>query len=292
MNFNKIADSIFFLLTLAFIVLFLIPILFGLFISFTDWMGVTDSYNFIGIENYNKFLENTRFESAVFTTIKYIMMLLPASLVFGYINASFLNKLKKLKATVAFLTFFPYIMTPVTVSLIWNQIYQKMIVAIGKLLDLSILSTNLLSNSKTALWAVSIVDLWILIPYTTLLFYSSLSLISQNQINAAILDGAKPSDIFFYIKLPYMLPTIGTVTTVIFSYCLTSVDTIMALTTGGPGRTTETLYYVVYQNSVADKRYGYGAAEGIALSLVSIGVYFVISKITNNFRIRQLSLGD
>lgn len=292
MKLNNISNAFFVLILFIFVVFFVVPLIFGIYISLTDWTGVTKDYSFIGIDNYVKMMRDTRSANAVKTTAQYLALLLPTTLIVGYINATILHNLAKARNLFAFISFFPYVITPVAVSLLWNQIYYKLFVSIGKLTNIGFLKSNLLSNPNTALIAVAIVDLWMLIPFSTLLFYSSFSAISAHQVNAAKLDGARNINVFRYIKFPYLLPTIGTLISVIVSYSLTHIDTIMTLTRGGPGRTTETLYYLIYQNSMADKRYGFGAAEGIVISVVSIFIYLLLSKMTNSNNLKNISLGD
>ena len=78
-------------------------------------------------------------------------------------------------------------------------------------------------------------------------------------------------------------------TTIIISYGLTHIDTIMTLTSGGPGRSTETLYYVIYKNSTGN--YAYALAEGIVVAIISIIVFLVINKFTNSKNISEQSKG-
>lgn len=291
MKAKNLTDFLFFLILGCFILFLVIPLIFGVFISLTNWTGVTRNYQFVGIDNYLKMFRDTRTRYAFKITFKYLLCLLPPSLVIGYVNANLLNRLRKGRRFMAFISFFPYVMTPVAVCIIWNQIYYRLITSLGELFNIELLKTNLLANADFALYAVALVDLWILIPYATLMFYSALSVLSSNQISAAKLDGANSFYIFLYIKLPYLMPTIGTISTIMISYALTHIDTIMALTSGGPGRATETIYFVVYQNSMADKRYGYGSAEGIVLSIAAIAVYLIISKLTNR-KTNRLGIGD
>jgi ABC-type sugar transport system permease subunit len=225
------------------------------------------------------------------TTIKYLFLLLPLSLGLGYIGASVINRLRIFKSSVLFVSFFPYIITPVVTCMLWNQLYYKFFTSIGEVLNITFLKINILSNSDYALLGVSIVDLWILVPYAILLFYSNLSVIPKDLVNAAILDGANCIKIFTKVELCYLLPTIGMITTVIISYVFTSIDTIMALTNGGPGRSTETFFYVVYRNSTLDQRFAYGTAEGIFISIISILIYILIMGIINH-KINNISLED
>ncbi len=289
---SRASDAVFIILLTAFLFFLAVPLFNGIVISFTDWTGLAKEYNFIGFDNYVKIFKDVRTVSALLTTLKYLLLLLPASIIFGYINASVICRIKLFQSQTLLIFFFPYVVTPVVVSMLWNQLYYRLLTAIGSMLNIAVLESNILSNKAFALIAIAIVDLWMLIPYTTLLFYSAINAIPQNLIDSAKLDGAGKFNLFLYIKLPYLLPIIGMIVTVIFSYALTSIDTIMALTGGGPGRSTETLYYAIYRNSTLDQRYAFGSAEGLLVTIASIIVYLMISRITNGKNLNDLSLED
>ena len=265
-----------------FTIIFVIPMISGILISFTDWNGLSKEYNLIGIYNYTKMFQDLRFLDSLNITIVYTFILLSCTLVLGYISAKAIQKLQYFKSFALFVSFFPYAITPVVACILWNQLYIGLIPEIGKLLEIEILQMNLLSNKETALLAVAIVDLWILVPYATLLFSSSLNSIPSDIIECAQVEGASPLKIALYIELPFIFSTIGMLTTMITSYAFTHIDTLMTLTSGGPGRATETLYYTIYKNSILEQRYAYGLAEGLVVSVFSIIVFLVVNKIFTN----------
>lgn len=287
-----ISDIIFVLIILLFIAFLIVPFVYGIIMSFTNWMGFSDRFDFVGLDNYIEIFVDKRSSTALATTVSYLALLLPASIFFGYMTAKVLHGLKKGKATGLLISFFPYILTPVVVSLLWNQLYYSFFVQLGQAFRIDILSSNILANPKIALVGVAIVDLWMLVPYTTLLFFSALDSMPTNTVKAAKLDGAGPATIFFRIKMPYILPTLGVVITIIFSYAFTHIDTIMTLTGGGPARSTETIFYVIYRNSTLDGKYGLASAEGILVAALSIAVYFIISKLTSGKHLNDISSED
>ncbi len=265
-----------------FSIFFIIPMLNGLFISFTDWNGLSRDYSFSGLDNYIRMFHDIRFLDSLKVTIKYAFILLTFSIVLGYISAKTIHKRKKSKSSLLFVSFFPYIVTPVVACILWNQIFISLLPSLGEVLGIELLQHNLLADKATALYAVAFVDLWMLIPYTMLLLLSSLNSIPKELIECAKLEGASSWVILRHIELPYILPSLGMIVTVVVSYALTHIDTIMTLTSGGPGRVTETLYYTIYKNSIMEQRYAYGLAEGIVVAIISILVFVIISKLTNN----------
>lgn len=274
---------------IIFVLVYYIPVFWGLEISFTNWNGMNPNYSFIGIKNYTKMFQDPRLIGALGVTIRYICILLVLALSLGYITAKFVLKRIKRNSKILFISFFPYVITPVVVCVLWNQLFINFFPILGNLLNISALKANLLSNSKYAIYAVAFVDLWMLVPYTMLLTLSGLSSIPNDLIDYSRIERATGLKKFLNLEFPYLLPTFGMITTVIISYGLTQIDTIMALTSGGPGRSTETLYYVIYKNSTGN--YSYALAEGIVVAAFSIIVFLLINRLTNSKNIEEISKG-
>ena len=283
------AYVLFVVILAIFFIVFFTPLISGLIVSFTDWNGMAKSFEFVGIDNYVKMFSDSRFAKAAGVTIRYALILLVFSILIGYIVAKTIKNKHRTKAPMLFISFFPYVVTPIIVCVLWNQLFANLIPSVGQALNIDLLKTNLLAKSDTAIWAVSFVDLWMLIPYSMLLILSSLNAIPTDLIEYAELENASRWKQFRYIEFPFLLPAFAMITTIIISYALTNIDTIMALTAGGPGRSTETMYYVIYKNSTFE--YSYGLAEGIIVSLVSIAVFILINKLTNSKEIRDVSYG-
>ena len=276
------------LLAIFFIVYFT-PLISGIIISLTDWNGMSKDFNFVGFDNYKKMFSDARFAKAAGVTGRYALILLCFSILFGYIIAKAIKSRRKKKAPMLLIAFFPYVVTPVVVCVLWNQLFTNLVPLIGENLNIDYLKINLLAKGNTALWAVSFVDLWMLIPYSMLLILSALNAIPSDLLEYAELENASKWKQFRYIEFPFLLPSFAMIGTIVVSYALMNIDTIMALTAGGPGRSTETMYYIVYKNSTFD--FSYGLAEGIVVSLVSITVFIIINRLTNSKEKRDVSYG-
>ena len=183
---------------------------------------------------------------------------------------------------------FPYLVAPVIAAMIWNQIYARIIPSLADIYGLSFLQISPLARPETALVAVTVVDLWMLIPFSTMLFWSALQTIPRELIDEAAVAGANSVQVFRYVSWPFLVPTMGLLTTIIVAYSLAHIDTIMALTGGGPGRATETVFFVIYKNSTADQRHGYGLAEAVVVSCVSVMIFVALRRLTNSSNVTEL----
>ena len=135
---NLLSNILFIILIIIFSTFFLYPVIDGIIISFTDWKGIIYHYNFVGLDNYIMIFNDERTSSSIITTIKYLFLLLPLSLGLGYIGASVIYRLRIFKSSVLFISFFPYIITPVVTCMLWNQLYYKFFTSIGEVLNIEL----------------------------------------------------------------------------------------------------------------------------------------------------------
>ena len=154
----------FFLFTLIPVVLYtffyVVSVINGIRYSFTDWDGMAQKMNFIGWKNYKILLKNPNFWNAIKTTVIYSVLLVIGVIVISLILSISLNSLKKFKTLVKSVYFVPAMIGGVTIALIWDQIYYRVIPVIGKALGISWLSNSVLMSGDTALPAVVFVQIW------------------------------------------------------------------------------------------------------------------------------------
>jgi multiple sugar transport system permease protein len=138
----------------------------------------------------------------------------------------------------------------------------------GVFAALSLPIPNLITSPAYALQVVVIVSLWSHFGYNLLLFGAALESIPSTYLDAAAIDGARPWQRFWRVKLPLISPSLffGTVLTAISS--LQVFDQVYALTRGGPGSATTTLGYAIYSQGFVTYRLGYASATAWVLFAV------------------------
>mgnify|MGYP000012618447 FL=1 len=201
----------FFLFTLIPVVLYtffyVVSVINGIRYSFTDWDGMAQKMNFIGWKNYKILLKNPNFWNAIKTTVIYSVLLVIGVIVISLILSISLNSLKKFKTLVKSVYFVPAMIGGVTIALIWDQIYYRVIPVIGKALGISWLSNSVLMSGDTALPAVVFVQIWQAVAMPTVIFIAGLQQIPEEQYESAKIDGATAFQRFRYVTFPYLLPT-------------------------------------------------------------------------------------
>lgn len=179
----------FFLFTLIPVVLYtffyVVSVINGIRYSFTDWDGMAQKMNFIGWKNYKILLKNPNFWNAIKTTVIYSVLLVIGVIVISLILSISLNSLKKFKTLVKSVYFVPAMIGGVTIALIWDQIYYRVIPVIGKALGISWLSNSVLMSGDTALPAVVFVQIWQAVAMPTVIFIAGLQQIPEEQYESA-----------------------------------------------------------------------------------------------------------
>ena len=280
---SRTAFVLFAAILVFFCVFYIYPLVMGLYISFTDWNGYSLHYSFTGLDNYRTMLADKQFNDSLSVTAKYMAVITVFSLLFGYLSASLLSSLKRHGRVMESVVILPYVMMPVMVYILFKCIFTGLIPFIGKTYGILFLNTNLLARTDTALWTCAFTDIWMLVPYTSYILLAAKNKIPSSVIEASRLDGAGSLRRLLYIELPYTLSSIGSLAVICLTYGMTHIDTIMTLTSGGPRRTTETLYYIVYKNSFLKDKYGLGMAEGAVIALVCIVLYVSVNALTTRY---------
>lgn len=247
----------------------------GIRYSFSDWDGISPDYQFIGLENYRKLVHNPAFWRSLKTTLVYTILLVIGVIVLALILALSLNSLKRFRGFIKSFFFVPAMIGAVTIALIWDQMFLRVLPYIGELLRIPWLSASFLGNVKTALPAVVFVNIWQAVAMPTLIFLSGLQVIPDEQYESAMLDGATTFQKFRYLTFPYILPAVTVNLVLIIKAGFTTFDYSYALTGGGPVRATEVIGIMIYNDAFQNMKFSMANAEACVLFII-IAVFSVI----------------
>ena len=258
----------FFLFTLIPVILYtffyVVAVINGVRYSFTNWDGVSKTFDFVGIKNYELLVKNPYFWNSVKTTIKYSILLVIGVISISLMLALSLNSLLKFKTLIKSIYFIPAMIGGITISLIWDQIYYRVLPVIGEALGIGWLSNSPLMMPKLALPAVVIVQLWQAVALPTVIFIAGLQQIPDEQYESAKIDGASA----FHITMPYLLPTITVNLVLTIKQGFTSFDFPFAMTGGGPVRATEVIGILIYNDAFKNMRFSMANAEACILFVI------------------------
>lgn len=247
---------------------YVVSVINGVRYSFTNWDGMSKDYDFVGLKNYILLFKNPYFWNSLKTTLFYSILLVFGVIITSLILALSLNSLKWFKTLTKSIYFVPAMIGGVTISLIWDQIYYRVLPVIGQKLGIDFLSQSLLMTGKTALPAVVFVQIWQAVAMPTVIFIAGLQQIPDEQFESARMDGATAFQRFRYITMPYLLPTVTVNLVLTIKQGFTSFDFPYALTGGGPARATEVIGITIYNDAFKNMRFSVANAEACILFVI------------------------
>lgn len=266
---------------------YVVSVINGVRYSFTDWDGMARTYQFVGWKNYIQLLKNPNFWNSLKTTICYSLLLVLSVISVSLILALSLNSLKKFKTLTKSIFFVPAMIGGVTIALIWDQLYYRVVPLIGQALNIGWLSQSLLSSGKTALPAVVFVQTWQAVALPTVIFIAGLQQIPDEQYESAKIDGASAFQRFRYVTLPYILPTLTVNLVLTIKQGFTSFDFPYALTGGGPVRATEVIGILIYNDAFKNTRFSVANAEACILFVIVAIFSLTQLKLTSKGGVRE-----
>ena len=237
---------------------------------FDSTMGREDV--FIGIENYKTLYNDPVFWKALWNTLIIVFVSVPITCAFSLWVASTIAKMP-VAATSLFRCIFylPVVTGSVAVTVVWKWMYNNyygIFNYLGKELGLIEKNINWLGDEKYALACIILILLTTSVGQPIVLYVSALDNVDKSLVEAAEVDGATPTQAFWKIKWPQMMPTtlyILVITTINSFQCFALIQ---LLTSGGPNNSTMTIMYYIYYNAFKLYKYGYGNAMGVILAII------------------------
>lgn len=263
-------------------IFFLGPMLLGIYYSLTNWNGISKTFDVIGFTNYVKAVSDPRFRNAIWFNIRYAVLLVFFVVVLSLALALALNSIKTLSTLFRSVYFLPAVLSLVTVGLIWNELFYRVIPLIGQVLGIDWLSVSLLGNPKTAMFAILAVNLWQGCAIPTVLFIAGLQSVPADLYEAATIDGAGPWARFRSITIPFLIPVLNMIIITQAKGGLTIFDYIKAMTDGGPGQATEAIGLLIYKHAMSEGKYSQSVAEAMILFVIVAAISYLTLRLTRD----------
>jgi multiple sugar transport system permease protein len=237
--------------------------------SFYDWQILKPVHPYIGIENYQELFGDYVWWIAVKNTIVFTLLTVIGTTIVALLAAVAVSQPIKGNGFFRVLLYMPQLLSVGVVGLVWVWLLSTQFGVINYGLSfLGIRPINWLGDENLVIPALSLTTIWWGFGFPMLIFVAGLQGIPDHLYEAARIDGANGRQMFFYITLPLLRPTIlfVTVTGVIAHFQVFGQPFLM--TTGGPGRASYTVIYYLYEIAWRSFRMGYGAAVAVALAAI------------------------
>ena len=270
---ETVAGYLFLLPSLIFFVGFVvIPMVMCVVTSFFDaTMDLNTPDKFIWFDNYIELWQDPVFLKGLTNTLIIVLVSVPFTCIFSLWVASAIYKMREgLLSFFRIVFYLPVVTGSVAVTVVWKWMYNNYYGIFNYVLkNTGIISKNInwLGNPQYALWCIILILLTTSVGQPIVLYVSALSNVDSSLVEAAEVDGATNTQVFWRIKWPQIMPTtlyILIITTINSFQCFALIQ---LLTSGGPNYATETVMYYIYYTAFKLYRFGYGNAMGVILAI-------------------------
>ena len=254
----------------------------------TGWMSLQEWFassltlpKFIGLANYKQIITgDPRFQNAFFRTIYFTVIAVSIETILGVAMALLFNREFWGRGLVRTLSILPMMATPTAISLVFVMMYHPTLGVMNYLLQLVRLPPfSWTYSSKTALYAIALVDVWEWTPLIMLIALAGLAALPKEPYESALIDGATPFQCFYLITLPLLRPTL--VVAILFRAidALKTFDIIFVMTQGGPSNASETINILLFNQAFSYFNMGYASSMAVALFAIVMGASLILMKV-------------
>ena len=257
-------------------VFLLAPVIYNIAISFTGWTRFTGANKFVGLANYRHVFENGNFYAAASNTALWVVASLVLPVVLGLGLAVLLRGLSG-EETLKTVFFLPRLVAPTAIGAIWYYVYADngVLNSILRQVGAGELAQSWLYQSVTVTPAMIAAYVWQTTGLVMVLLLLGLAALPRDPIEAATVEGATPWQIFRFIVLPMLLPTLLVVTIMSVIAGFTTFDLVWVMSRNYPDPSTLTLAVHQYWESFRSNHWAYGAAVAVILGGIALAITWV-----------------
>lgn len=264
---------------LGFIVFFLFPVLFSLFLSLSRWnlaAGFSD-LKVVGMENFKTILSDIWFTDSMKNSLIFTAATVLIGVGLSLVLAVILNRMVYFKNPLRVMFFLPYISSAVAVAIVWSIVLQPTYGPVNQFLrSLGIQNTpNWLADVHWALPALIGMYIWQNLGYNIVVYMAGLTAVPADLYEAAVIDGAGGLAKFFKITIPMVSPTTFFLVIMGIINSFKVFDQVQVLTQGGPGTSTTVLALYIYREAFQFYDMGLASAAAWAMFVIIFAVTII-----------------
>ena len=242
----------------CFFAVVILPFVYGVYLTLTDWNGVSSVKNFVGGANFLSVLKDSQFWTSLLLTFNIMAFAIAYLLTRGIKGQNFFRA--------GFFT--PNLIGGLVLGYIWQFVFSRVFVGIGEATGWSLFEASWLSDPNLAFAALVLVSVWQLSGYMILIYVAGFMGLSQDVMEAASIDGATGWVKLRSIILPLMMSSITICLFLTLSRAFMVYDVNLSLTAGAPYGTTEMAAMHVYEKAFTSRQFGVGQAEALILFVI------------------------
>jgi alpha-1,4-digalacturonate transport system permease protein len=253
----------------------------NLFLSERPWIG---TQNFSQIFNCGSILDPNScvvdlFWRSVWNTVQFTIFQVALMVVISLLTALILNGKIKARGFFRSVYFYPVLLSPIVVALMWKWILQDSGLLNGILVGLGIPAQPFMTDPNWARFWMVIISTWSNMGFYTLILLAGLQSIPHELYDAAKIDGANSLNLFKGLILPLLMPTMLVVTVLSLIRAVQVFDIVYAFTGGGPGAATMYIVQYIYMNGFSSPIKLMGLASTASILMASVLVILTITQL-------------
>ena len=260
------------LLILPVLVLFGVAVAFPLIdtirLSFYDIRGLAPP-RYVGLGNYQRLFADQDFRNTLTTTLVFTVGTTVLAVGIGWVIAMLCAFAPRRTLPFRVMIFSAFGVSEAVIGYMWITMLRPdsggLLNSVIRALGFPDFAQPWLDDPNTAIWALIVAAAWGAAGLPLMLCFASVQAIPRSLLEAAHIDGAGPGAIMRHIMMPMSLPGVRVSIFITLLNALRAFDIIYVLTGGGPVRSTETVGYFMYRESMTQFKLGYGAAATVVL---------------------------
>lgn len=263
-------DSLFLIPALAFVLMAeLVPIVYTTYLGFMQW-NIINPPKLVGLANYSKVFSTPELINALKNTLYWVIGTLIFAVAFPLFIAILINRVER-RALFKTIFFIPSTLSPTVTAIFWRRMLNSQKGALISLLDIvGVQLQPILTNPQINTFVMIGAWTWQFFGINLILFLVGLETIPHEPIEAAMIDGANPRQVFYYITLSLLKPITLLVVANALINTIRMFDIPWVMIQGGPGRASETLAISLYREAFLLFRMGLGSAIAVVISIITL----------------------
>lgn len=257
-----------------------LPAFYAFLISFFRWDFMNPVKTFVGLENYFSLLISAEFWRVMLNTVYYMVGSIPTAMFLALVLALALNEKIRFLAFFRSSIFAPVISCIIAMSAVWLWMYDPINGLLNYFLQLvGFNPMQWLSDTKTAMLSLIIMDIWKHTGYDMIIYLAGLQSIPEEFYEAAKIDGAGRWERFRHITWPLLAPTTLFILIISVIRRFQVFSMVHTMTQGGPAGATDVIVYYLYEKAFQDFNMGYAFAISYILFIVILAATLIQWKV-------------
>lgn len=264
--------------------LLLYPVVSSLYYSVTDKSLLSETYQFIGVNNYKSILTDDDFWTAFGNSIVWTVFSVIFQLLVGLTAALCLHHIRRLRGFFRTALIIPWAFPNIVIAFTWKWLMNDLYGYVNAvLMNLGLIDSPILflANPKLAMPTLLLINTWFGFPFMMVSILAALQSVPKSEYEAAQIDGANAVQSFFFITLPHIKIVVGLLVVLRTIWAFNNFDLVFLITGGGPGTATETLPIYAYLTGWQLNALGKASAVAAILLVFLLLVSLIYLKILN-----------